>query len=82
MLGKFRFTQNLEISTWADDILGKSCIYYRFRTCLGIPSRFPDSWISVVSANCLSSKRCRLFHDIKNVSLFAMHEFRMPIEFG
>ena len=82
MLGKLWFTQNLEISTGSNDILGKGYIFCWFCTCLGIPSHFPDCRLSIVSTNCLSSDSRRFFYDIKNVSLFPMHEFRLPTEYG
>lgn len=82
MLGKLRFTQNLEISTGSNDILGKGYIFRWFCACLGIPSLFPDLRLSIVFANCLFSNSCRLFYDIKNVSLFPVYKFRMPTEYG
>ena len=82
MLGKLRFTQNLEISTWPNDILGKGSIFGWFCVRLGIPSLFPDFLFSMVLAHCLSSNNCRLFHGIKSVSLFPVYEFCMSIEYG
>lgn len=82
MLGKLRFAQNMEISARPNDILGKGYIFLWFCTCMGIPSLFSDFRLSNLSANRLSSNSCRFFHDIKNVSLFPMHEFRMSIEWG
>ncbi len=82
MLGKLRVTQNLEISTWSNDILGKGSIFCRICVCLGISSLFPDFRSSIVSANGLFYNSYGFFHDIKNVSLLAMHEFRMSIEFS
>jgi len=46
------------------------------------PSFFPDFRLSIVFANCLSSNSCRLFYDIKNVSLFPVYKFRMSTEYG
>ena len=82
MLGKLRDTQALAISTRSNDILGKSRIYRRFRPRLGLSDYFFCLRITVVSANRLSYLRGRLFHDIEDLSLLAVHELRMPVEFG
>ncbi len=82
MLGQLRFTQNLEIPTGADDILGKGYIFCRVCTFLGISSLFFGFPFSIVSAGCLSYNHGKLFYDITNVSLFPVYELRMPTEYG
>ncbi len=75
MLGKLRFTQNLEILTWPNDILGKGYIFSWLCACLGTPILFLDFRLSIVFANYLFYNRCRLFYDLKNVSLFPVCKY-------
>lgn len=80
MLGKLWFTQNLEISTRANDIFGKGYIFCWLRICLGISSSFPYCRLSIVFTHSLSFDSRRFFYDIKNFFLFSVYKFRMPIE--
>ena len=81
MLGKLRFTQDMEVSARPDDIVGKDRIAYRIRACLGISSLLPDCRLSTVSADRVLPYRRRLLHDLENISLLSMHEFRMSAEY-
>jgi hypothetical protein len=56
--------------------------YFGFVEIRVMCSHCPYYWLSIVSTRGLSSDSRRFFYDIKNVSLFSVYEFRMPIEYS
>ena len=80
MLGKLRFSQNMEVPPRTYVINREDFFLGRVRGDLGFPFCVFGAGNRLVSSICVCCEHSRVFNDREDVPVQSLYEFRVPVE--